>query len=66
MMATDTHRAVDAIFRIEQAKLIAGLARIPSSWRRTRSWPLLSSGLSDRRQLLGEILDRALYDVRSF
>lgn len=28
MMATDTHRAVDAIFRIEQAKLIAGLARI--------------------------------------
>ena len=28
MMATDTHRTVDAIFRIEQAKLIAGLARI--------------------------------------
>ena len=27
-MATDTHRTVDAIFRIEQAKLIAGLARI--------------------------------------
>jgi predicted RNA polymerase sigma factor len=28
MMATDTHRTVDAIFRIEQAKLIAGLARM--------------------------------------
>src|SRR5262245_39045608 len=28
MMATDTHRAVDAVFRIEQAKLIAGLARM--------------------------------------
>jgi RNA polymerase sigma factor (sigma-70 family) len=28
MMATDTHRTVDAIFRIEQAKLIASLARI--------------------------------------
>jgi RNA polymerase sigma-70 factor (ECF subfamily) len=26
--ATDTHRAIDAIFRIESAKLIAGLARI--------------------------------------
>ena len=28
MTATDTHRAVDAIFRIESAKLIAGLARM--------------------------------------
>jgi RNA polymerase sigma-70 factor, ECF subfamily len=28
MMATDTHRTIEAIFRIEQAKLIAGLARI--------------------------------------
>jgi predicted RNA polymerase sigma factor len=28
MMATDTHCTVDAIFRIEQAKLIASLARI--------------------------------------
>src|SRR5262245_26230054 len=28
MMATDTHRAVDAVFRIEQAKLIGGLARM--------------------------------------
>jgi len=28
MAATDTHRTVDAIFRIEQVKLIAGLARI--------------------------------------
>jgi RNA polymerase sigma-70 factor, ECF subfamily len=28
MMATDAHRAVDAVFRIEQAKLIAGLARM--------------------------------------
>jgi RNA polymerase sigma factor (sigma-70 family) len=27
-MATDTHRAIDAIWRIEQAKLIAGLARM--------------------------------------
>src|SRR6476646_6094952 len=27
MTATDTHRAIDAIFRIEQAKLIAGLTR---------------------------------------
>jgi len=26
--ATDTHRAIDAVFRIESAKLIAGLARI--------------------------------------
>jgi len=26
--ATDTHRAIDAVFRIEQAKLIAGLARV--------------------------------------
>jgi len=26
--ATDTHRAIDAVWRIEQAKLIAGLARI--------------------------------------
>jgi RNA polymerase sigma factor (sigma-70 family) len=26
--ATDTHRAIDAVFRIEQAKLIAGLARM--------------------------------------
>ena len=28
MMATDTHRSIDAIWRIEQAKLIAGLARM--------------------------------------
>ncbi len=28
MTATDTHRAIDAVWRIEQAKLIAGLARI--------------------------------------
>jgi RNA polymerase sigma factor (sigma-70 family) len=28
MTATDTHRAIEAVFRIEQAKLIAGLARI--------------------------------------
>ena len=28
MTATDTHRAIDAIFRIEQAKLIAGLTRM--------------------------------------
>ena len=28
MTATDTHRAIDAVFRIEQAKLIAGLARM--------------------------------------
>src|SRR5438445_6225719 len=27
-MATDTHRAIDAIWRIESAKIIAGLARI--------------------------------------
>jgi RNA polymerase sigma factor (sigma-70 family) len=27
-MATDTHRAIDAVWRIESAKLIAGLARI--------------------------------------
>jgi RNA polymerase sigma-70 factor (ECF subfamily) len=28
MIAADTHRAIEAVFRIEQAKLIAGLARI--------------------------------------
>jgi predicted RNA polymerase sigma factor len=28
MRAADTHRAIEAVFRIEQAKLIAGLARI--------------------------------------
>jgi RNA polymerase sigma factor (sigma-70 family) len=28
MMAPDTHRAIDAVWRIESAKLIAGLARI--------------------------------------
>jgi len=28
MMATDTHRAIEAVFRIEQAKLIAGLTRM--------------------------------------
>src|SRR6185436_8993664 len=28
MTATDTHQAINAVFRIEQAKLIAGLARI--------------------------------------
>src|SRR5262245_66656112 len=28
MTALDTHRAVDAVFRIEQAKLIAGLTRM--------------------------------------
>ena len=28
MTASDTHRAISAVFRIEQAKLIAGLARI--------------------------------------
>ncbi len=28
MTATDLHRTIDAVFRIEQAKLIAGLARI--------------------------------------
>ena len=28
MTATDTHRAIDAVWRIESAKLIAGLARI--------------------------------------
>src|SRR5262245_52053282 len=28
MTATDTHHAIDAVFRIERAKLIAGLARM--------------------------------------
>ena len=28
MTATDTHRAIEAVFRIEQAKLIAGLTRM--------------------------------------
>ena len=28
MTAPDTHRAIDAVWRIEQARLIAGLARI--------------------------------------
>ena len=28
MTATDTHRAIDAVWRIESAKLIAGLARV--------------------------------------
>src|SRR5436189_489278 len=28
MTATDTHRAIDAVFRIERARLIAGLARV--------------------------------------
>ena len=28
MTATDTHRAIDAVFRIESPRLIAGLARI--------------------------------------
>jgi predicted RNA polymerase sigma factor len=28
MTATDAHRAIDAVWRIESAKLIAGLARI--------------------------------------
>ncbi len=28
MTATDTHRAIEAVFRIEQAKLIAGLTRV--------------------------------------
>ena len=27
-MASDTHRAIDAVWRIESAKLIAGLTRI--------------------------------------
>src|SRR5213076_1377112 len=27
-MTTDTHRAIDAVFRIESARLIAGLTRI--------------------------------------
>src|ERR687888_833047 len=27
-MATDTHRAIEAVWRIESAKLIAGIARI--------------------------------------
>ena len=27
-MTTDTHRAIDAVWRIESAKLIAGLTRI--------------------------------------
>src|ERR1700738_4878908 len=27
-MATDTHRTIDAVWRIESAKIIAGLARI--------------------------------------
>src|SRR2546421_7124305 len=28
MTATDTHRAIDAVWRIESARLIAGLARV--------------------------------------
>ncbi len=28
MTATDTHRAIDAVWRIEQARLIAGLTRM--------------------------------------
>lgn len=28
MTTTDTHRAIEAVFRIEQAKLIGGLARM--------------------------------------
>src|SRR5471030_2703625 len=28
MLASDTHRAIDAVWRIESARLIAGLARI--------------------------------------
>ena len=27
-MATDTHRAIEAVWRIEQARLIAGLTRM--------------------------------------
>ena len=28
MISTDSHRAIEAVFRIEHAKLIAGLARM--------------------------------------
>jgi predicted RNA polymerase sigma factor len=28
MAATETHRTIEAVFRIEQARLIAGLARM--------------------------------------
>ena len=28
MTATDTHRAIDAVWRIESARIIAGLARM--------------------------------------
>jgi predicted RNA polymerase sigma factor len=57
--ATDTHRAIDAVWRIEQAKLIAGLARmvrdvgLAESWRRNalvvalEKWP--ATGIPDNR-----------------
>ncbi len=48
---SDAHRAIDAVWRIESARLIAGLARMrarrrrwPRSWRRTRWSPRSSSG----------------------
>ena len=41
MTATDTHRAIDAVFRIEQAKHIAGLTVLETAGALTRGMTVI-------------------------
>ena len=36
--ATETHQAIETVFRIERARLIAGLVRMVQDWAWPRSW----------------------------
>jgi hypothetical protein len=51
MTAGETHQAIEAIFRIERARLIAGLARVASSLERDCFRLVLSSPLVVRPDL---------------
>jgi hypothetical protein len=35
---TDIHHTIEKVFRIEQARLIAGLARMVRDWASPKSW----------------------------
>ncbi len=62
--AADTHRAIEAVCRIESAKLIAGLdaawcatSAWPRSWRRTRWSPRSSAGRERHPRQPGRLAD---------
>jgi len=49
--STDTHRAIDAVWRIESARIIAGLTRMVRDVRRRAASSLRRFGFVDMRVL---------------